>query len=108
MSKVAINGERPELDFPLPECYKNLIKRCWSSNPKDRLTFQEIVREQRTKSEFIIDTIDENEFFEFCDSINCINISFEPSKKLKSIISIDDKDYESIKVGTFYKFILEE
>ena len=101
-SKVIINGERPEFNFPIPNCYKDLISRCWSPNPEDRPTFQEIVEELRTNKEFIIDTIDENEFYEFVDFIDEKGSSFETSKKLKTIILNEERNQEGIhNVRTF-------
>lgn len=54
LSNVVIRNEHPEFDFPLQNCYVDLIKRCWSRKPDDRTTFQEIVNELRTNKEFFI------------------------------------------------------
>ena len=37
-----LNGYRPDLS-QLPECYRKLIKNCWSTDPKKRPTFESIV-----------------------------------------------------------------
>lgn len=34
LDKVAIDGERPKFNFPIPNCYINLITGCRSSDPK--------------------------------------------------------------------------
>ncbi|KAK8883615.1 hypothetical protein M9Y10_042709 [Tritrichomonas musculus] len=86
-SKVIEKGERPEFKYPIPPCYKNLITRCWSADPNDRPTFQEIVKELRTNKEFIISSIDEEEFYDYVDMIDSLGSSFDPNKKLGTIIS---------------------
>lgn len=90
-SKVVIGNERPKFNFPISSCYIDLITRCWSVDPKDRPTFQNIVEELRTNKDFIIDTIDADEFYDFVDSIDETSISFDPNKKLKNIISKRDQ-----------------
>ncbi|GBC08027.1 hypothetical protein RclHR1_07880001 [Rhizophagus clarus] len=37
-----INGERPEITNDTPECFSNLMKRCWDSNPTKRPSAKEI------------------------------------------------------------------
>ncbi|GBB98690.1 hypothetical protein RclHR1_00330017 [Rhizophagus clarus] len=37
-----LDGERPEITEDTPECYANLMKRCWDSDPKKRPTITEI------------------------------------------------------------------
>ena len=34
---------KPIIYNSCPECYKNLLQRCWSQDPKGRPTFDEIV-----------------------------------------------------------------
>ena len=85
-SKVILNGERPEFKYPIPHCYRDLITRCWSSDPRDRPTFQDIVKELRTNKEFIIDTIDEDEFYEYIDDIDYIGNSFDANESPTKII----------------------
>ncbi|RIA80947.1 kinase-like domain-containing protein [Glomus cerebriforme] len=37
-----IKGQRPEIPKEIPECYANLIRQCWNTNPKERPTALEI------------------------------------------------------------------
>ncbi|GBC02509.1 hypothetical protein RclHR1_04660002 [Rhizophagus clarus] len=37
-----LDGERPEITEDTPECFANLMKRCWNSNPKKRPSIREI------------------------------------------------------------------
>jgi serine/threonine protein kinase len=37
-----LDGERPEITEDTPECYANLMKSCWDSDPKKRPTMTEI------------------------------------------------------------------
>ena len=95
MPKVIINGEMPKFNIPIPRCYINLVTKCLLTNPEDRPTFQEIVKELRTNKEFIINTIDENEFFDFVDLFDDTEWKFEPNKKLKLINSEEKTERSS-------------
>lgn len=69
---------RPELTPEIPQAYKNLIERCWSQNPEERPSFSEIVSElEDYECGFIIDTIDEPEFEEYCEFLNEHKSTFE-------------------------------
>jgi hypothetical protein len=47
MTNVVIGGERPKMDHShtsfLPMCVQSLIKACWSGNPDERPTFEDIL-----------------------------------------------------------------
>ena len=76
-----INEEhkRPTIDENIPKCYKELIERCWSENPKDRPTFSSILKELRTNNEFISDSIDSSEYEQYIKHIEEYPITFEPA-----------------------------
>lgn len=59
------NGDRPEIPSFVPECYQDLIERCWSEEPEKRPTFDEIVEELSTENGYITDLVDENEFLNY-------------------------------------------
>ena len=84
-SKVVIGGYRPEFKYPIANCYKNLITRCWSADPNDRPTFDYIVNELKTNKEFILDSVDEDEYYDYIDLIESLGSSFDPTKKFKKI-----------------------
>ena len=37
-----IDGERPKITNDTPECFTNLMKRCWDSDPDNRPTAEEL------------------------------------------------------------------
>ena len=59
------NGARPYINEKVPDIYKKLMQRCWSQDKKERPTFAEIVKELRTNKEFILPTVDEQEFLKY-------------------------------------------
>lgn len=57
---------RPIFKETTPNCYKNLINKCWVQDPKERPTFEEIVHHIKTNQEFISSkNIDKEEFLNF-------------------------------------------
>lgn len=83
MAKIC-NRKRPEFDSSVPDCYKDLIERCWAQDPKDRPTFSEIVEELKTNSDFITGTMDEGDFITYVDYIEDCEISFNEGRKILS------------------------
>ncbi|KAK8837550.1 hypothetical protein M9Y10_036550 [Tritrichomonas musculus] len=61
-----INGHRPKLSGSVSEKMKNLLTRCWSENPEDRPSFEEIFSELSDFSYFD-ETVDEDEVQAFLD-----------------------------------------
>ncbi|CAI2161741.1 17055_t:CDS:2 [Funneliformis geosporum] len=39
-----IDGKRPEITVDTPECYSNIMKRCWDSDPSKRPSIKEVRR----------------------------------------------------------------
>ena len=39
-----LDGERPEITEDTPECYANLMKNCWDSNPNNRPNALDLVK----------------------------------------------------------------
>lgn len=64
-----------------------MIEKCWSQEPSERPTFDQITDELKTNPDFITDLIDENEYLSYIDYINEYNTSFDSTKKL---ISFDE------------------
>lgn len=46
-------GHRPSINKSVPSCYQKLMERCWSQNPEDRPTFDQILNELKTNSKFM-------------------------------------------------------
>ncbi|RHZ57511.1 hypothetical protein Glove_386g17 [Diversispora epigaea] len=39
-----LDGKRPEITDDTPECWANLMKKCWHPDPSQRPTIQEIIK----------------------------------------------------------------
>ncbi|KAK8839039.1 hypothetical protein M9Y10_032505 [Tritrichomonas musculus] len=65
-----IQGYRPPFKFPIPNCYKELIESCWHNDPEQRPTIDEIVELLKTNEEFITDTVEPDEFYDYIDLID--------------------------------------
>lgn len=50
-----INGKRFVIPPKVPQFYVSLIQRCWSSNPKERPSFEDIMKELNSSDNFIFD-----------------------------------------------------
>ncbi|KAK8876598.1 hypothetical protein M9Y10_006816 [Tritrichomonas musculus] len=67
-SKIS-NGERPEIPDRVPEKMSNLIQRCWSQDPKDRPSFDEIFRELSSDPSMLGEAVDEDEIYDYIDML---------------------------------------
>ena len=85
-NKVVINGERPEFKYKIADCYRELITKCWSQNPSERPTFDEIVDMLKNNDDFIIDSVDKQEFLDYIDLIESQGCSFDKYKKFQKIV----------------------
>ena len=66
MRKVSFNKERPLIDIKkVSKRYKELIEKCWSGNPEDRPTFDEIVEELKNDPSFITKEVDKDRFLKY-------------------------------------------
>ena len=63
---VSINNLRPSFHFPIPDHYKKLIESCWSKNPNERPSFNEIVSLLKS-DEFFQSESEKSKFFNFID-----------------------------------------
>lgn len=70
------NNIRPEFKYDTPESYKKLIESCWSQDPKDRPTFDDIVDDLENDSGFIMETVDANDYQMFIDYIKDYKTTF--------------------------------
>ena len=60
--EVVHNKRRPDFDPKFPSGYRNLIEKCWSQDPKERLSFNEIVQMLKEDPNFITNEIDEEQY----------------------------------------------
>ena len=76
-------NERPTFDEPICDAYKNLIERCWSTDPQLRPTLDQIINELKTNNEFITDKIDKEEYFKYIRQLEEFPASFESTNKIQ-------------------------
>lgn len=60
--KLHSNRFRHQFSEDIPVCYKQLIEKCWSFDPKERPTFDEIYYHLKTNPDFITESINKEEF----------------------------------------------
>ncbi|KAK8881293.1 hypothetical protein M9Y10_004028 [Tritrichomonas musculus] len=65
MNHVVIENYRPKFNESIPECYQELIKKCWSSNPDERPEFSDIIDLLKRDSKFILEGVNKNEYFQY-------------------------------------------
>ena len=85
--KKVENNNRPDIDEKTPICYKNLIQQCWSQNPDDRPTFDEILNLLKSNPDFITKEVDEEAFYNYVKLIDTSEKSFDlnPTEKTNKI-----------------------
>ena len=71
------SGERPFIPSEVPFSYKKLIEKCWSHDPKDRPSFDEIKETIKTDNGFITEKVDKEEFHKFVEYINNYETNFD-------------------------------
>lgn len=82
IAQKVVNNERPLIpDSCMNPAYATLIRRCWSHDPNERPSFEEIVKELESNEAFITESIDEDEYFDYIDFIRECSSSFDPSKR---------------------------
>ena len=82
-SKVAEGNFRSEFNVIIPKIYRDLIERCWSPDPNDRPTFEEIANDLKTNHCYLTADIDKENFYEFVKYINEYPAKFDLLKKVK-------------------------
>ena len=76
---VVYNGYRPKFDpkKPIKKSLKKLIEKCWSQNPDERPSFQQIfkklTRYDESKDDCFFDDVDYDRFNEYIKSITTID-----------------------------------
>lgn len=63
-----------------------MIERCWSQKSSDRPTFDQLLNELRTNHEYILETVDKNEYFNYIKYVDEQNISFDSFKRINIMI----------------------
>ena len=77
-----INGSlRPMLSEDVKPKMRNLIERCWNSDPKERLSFDEIYSSLSTNFSDYLDNVDEDEVIFYIDQLEDKNNNESEGKK---------------------------
>lgn len=94
--RVVMNMERPQFNTSVADCYKDLIVRCWSHEPENRPTFEEIKEELKNNPEFITEKVDKEKFLNYVEMIDNSRQKFDPSKKFNKVILTKEPETEEI------------
>lgn len=76
MNKIG-KGGRPNIPEEVPDVYVDLIKKCWSQEPEERPTFDQILTDLRSNSEFITEKVDKSDFLDYIECTDKYPISFD-------------------------------
>ena len=90
--KVMTNNYRPEFNELVSDAFKELIEKCWSNDPNDRPTFEEIVTDLKYNADYITGEMDSERFQEFVDFID--------SKQVKKEFDFEEDENQ---VDNYYK-----
>lgn len=93
MYLVTIKKDRPKFKESFPKCYQHLIERCWSDDPKERPSFDEIVNELLTNKDFITSEIDEKLYRSYVDIYFKELESIDITSIKNQLISKDQQTY---------------
>lgn len=81
-----MNGIIPKIDDDaIPDCYRQLIEKCWSQDPKERLSFDQIVNNLKTNNEFITPKIKKEDYFKYIEYVEKMQ-----EASIESSINISD------------------
>lgn len=72
LNRIACEDLRPEFICDVKKSHKQLIEKCWSTDPKNRPTFNEIYQ-KLISSDYFFDNVDTNEINLYVQSISNIN-----------------------------------
>ena len=67
LAKKILSGYRPSFNENVSDPFKTLIESCWSEKPQKRPSFDEIVKNLKTNSKFITNSVNKEEFMDFID-----------------------------------------
>lgn len=70
-------GYRPEFNSFPNKAFQNLIEKCWSQEPTNRPTFQQIVYQLKNDNGFILESADKKEFLNYVNFIDESKIYYD-------------------------------
>lgn len=107
-NEVIQKGVRPQIDSSIPDCYRELIERCWSENPSERPTFDQIVTELKTNKKFITEKVDEKEFCEYIQFIENSENTYESTVAIPSLEEVlESQTFKEFDLNIKFKGIYE-
>lgn len=86
-SKKIIDGYRPKLSDGITQKMKDLLERCWSKEPRERPSFDEIFEKLSSDFTYFEESVDEDEIQEYLERFEDIKIE-PPNEKEQKIESI--------------------
>ncbi|KAK8890640.1 hypothetical protein M9Y10_035422 [Tritrichomonas musculus] len=102
MIDIGRRGKRPEINKAIPESYLKLIQSCWSEQPNDRPTFNDIVKQLKNDPGFLLDGVVKEDYYLYIDFLEKSRISFDATKKiihLSDFINSTSKTYKKVFVS---------
>lgn len=90
-----VNGGRPNDFTMISKSYENLIKKCWSQNPEERPTFDQIIDLLKNDRSFINDNINEEEFREYIRYVEESKISYDSEKCIHQLDQLFEREIDS-------------
>ena len=99
--KKIIDKERPSFDSSIPACYRTLIEKCWSQNPEDRPSFDEILDDLENNPDFLLEGADEDRYLDYIEDLN-ENARFRKDK-INQTMQIEEIEKLSEKSGIINK-----
>ena len=97
--------ERPNFKIPIAKAYRNLIERCWSQNPEERPTFEEI--QKKSNPEFITDEIFKELFLKYVKFINEFHVEFNSSNRINQFDEATSSKLHTFKEVDSYPDLLD-
>ena len=95
------NGLRPKFEYNINDNMKDLIEKCWSQDPKDRPSFDEIFEMLSSNFSFSDETVDEDELNEYLEMLNeSRNATKQENEldKLKSELTLKNEENKNLQI----------
>ena len=86
-SEVVLKGNRPKIPSFVSNFYRQLIEKCWSQDPNERPSFDEIVDHLKNNVNFITKNIRKEDYTNYIEFIGKCQLSFDFKHQ---ILKLDD------------------
>ena len=101
-------GNRPIFKNSIPDSYKKLIERCWSSDPLERPTFNQILEDLKYNPEYITEKVDLEHYRNYVEYVDYYyRITLESGQPILTIDDFirrksEDPNFMSVEKKYFY------